>query len=303
METSNVKSIRKKKKLHFSVKLIIGLIVTALLCLISAFSWCAFQKYDALDTESHQHFTYWLESEWGWGNGYISIENGVCTRHFEVDKVVRKEGYDKNGDWHDVKYKSVWKTEPCDHIIHNYKNRYDYAFQALKNGYILHQSSDWDPEFGNYIYDESLENYYINSGALILPFYILFAVFIILSHFKNKHYEICVEEKRILGKIGFGKRVTILPWNITSVSKKGKYKVVITTADTTFKFKFIKNADEIIEAIDKLDKTVPTTPTEDQLLLQTDGLSKELKIYLDLYESGIISKEEYEKKYIEITKG
>jgi len=294
-----IKSERGKRLhfLHFSLELLIGLIVVTLIGFGVVFIDCANSPYDKLQMDHHDKTTRYLcdlEQCDDHYDGYTTIENGQCTIHKQKAKIIR-EGYWDEGDeyvWVDPVIEHEWITEPCKHEVHNYKSRYDYAFKSIKRG----STPIWsDVDNGHISYSE-----YIEDVFYIIPIvvYLLFAIYVIIKHLKNRKHEIVVTASGILGKHSFGKKITIPAYNIKSASKKGKHKVIIETEDETKKFKFIKNSDEIIDAINNLDKSIPENFVNagDGLLTNSTTLPKGLETYKELFASGIISEQEYLEK-------
>lgn len=114
-----------------------------------------------------------------------------------------------------------------------------------------------------------------------------------------RSYELTVTDKRIYGKVAWGKRVD-LP--VDSISATATIRVLkgvsVSTPSGRISFRVIKNADEIYEVVNSLlierqQKKVnataaATAPKSDE--------ADQLKKYKDLLDSGAITQEEFDAK-------
>lgn len=109
-------------------------------------------------------------------------------------------------------------------------------------------------------------------------------------------YTMVVTDKRIYGKVAWGKRVD-LPVDSISATTRGAFKgVSVATSSGKVGFLLIKNADEVYDAISNLiierqrEKSVkiPSAPTTDEADL--------LKKYKALLENGTITQEKFDTK-------
>ncbi|MBP3937097.1 MAG: SHOCT domain-containing protein [Clostridia bacterium] len=114
-----------------------------------------------------------------------------------------------------------------------------------------------------------------------------------------RSYELTVTDKRIYGKVAWGKRVD-LP--VDSVSATATIRVLkgvsVSTSSGRISFRVIKNADEIYKVLnnllierqqEKVNATVAAVaPKSDE--------ADQLKKYKDLLDSGVITQEEFDAK-------
>ena len=114
-----------------------------------------------------------------------------------------------------------------------------------------------------------------------------------------RSYELTVTDKRIYGKVAWGKRVD-LP--VDSVSATATIRVLkgvsVSTSSGRISFRVIKNADEIYKVMnnllierqqEKVNATVAAVaPKSDE--------ADQLKKYKDLLDSGVITQEEFDAK-------
>ena len=116
-----------------------------------------------------------------------------------------------------------------------------------------------------------------------------------------KSYSVTVTDKRVFGKVVFGKRVDLPVDSISSTATIGLFHgVSVATSSGMVKFLLIKNANEIYETISKLvidrqpNKTVaapapqPSAPVSDE----ADKLAK----FKALLDDGVITEEEFNEK-------
>lgn len=143
------------------------------------------------------------------------------------------------------------------------------------------------------------------SGAFrwyLLPSLIPFGVFLVIGalvYFWLRSYELIVTDKRIYGKVAWGKRVD-LPVDSVSATSTIKFLkgVAVATSSGKISFLVIKNAEDIYNTINKLiierqQKKNNSTPIVSTFA--TDETDK-LKKYKDLLDSGVISQEEFDAK-------
>lgn len=176
-------------------------------------------------------------------------------------------------------YRAHVHTREC-YYRFDYLNPYSYAGE-LVCGYT------WRPHF----YWE----YFVYQG--VIPFASAMLLSFILK-FLLSSYEMVVTDKRIYGKIAFGRRVD-LP--IDSISSTGMLRILkgvsVSSASGKIRFLLIKNADQMYKEISNLlldrqnkDTAIVTTSEEKT---DTHGDLLKLKELLDM---GIITQEEFEAK-------
>lgn len=129
----------------------------------------------------------------------------------------------------------------------------------------------------------------------------LFAFLLIggLVYFWLRSYELTVTNKRIYGKIAWGKRVDLPVDSVSATAMVPLFKgVSVSTSSGKISFLVIKNADEIYTVMndlliarqqEKANAVVTTTvPQSDE--------ADQLKKYKDLLDDGVISQEEFDAK-------
>ena len=117
--------------------------------------------------------------------------------------------------------------------------------------------------------------------------------------FMFRSYELTVTDKRIYGKVAFGKRVDLPVDSVSATSTKQLMKgVAVSTASGKISFLAIKNANEVYSVINNLlidrqhQKPNNTYSTETPVKNDIEDLKK-LKELLDM---GIITQEEFDAK-------
>lgn len=116
-----------------------------------------------------------------------------------------------------------------------------------------------------------------------------------------RSYELTVTDKRIFGKVAFGKRVDLPVDSVSATSTIQLLKgVAVSTSSGKISFLAIKNASEIYEVINGLlidrqknEKIAAKTVVVNEK--KTDEADQLVK-YKELLDKGVISQEEYEAK-------
>ena len=110
-------------------------------------------------------------------------------------------------------------------------------------------------------------------------------------------YQLVVTDKRIYGKVAFGKTVDLPVDSVTSVTG-GNGAISISTASGQLRFCTIKNCDEMHKAITKLlverqSKPAATTTIRQEI---PQSNADELRKYKELLDTGVITQEEFDAK-------
>lgn len=132
--------------------------------------------------------------------------------------------------------------------------------------------------------------------AIVLGFILL--VFGIVFTISTSCCKIYVTDKRVYGKAIFGKRVDIPIDSVSAVGTIPLFRgIAISSASGAIKFLYISNSNEIHAEISKLiiarqDKNI----SDPEKIEMSQSSADELKKFKDLYDSGVISEEEYEAK-------
>lgn len=120
----------------------------------------------------------------------------------------------------------------------------------------------------------------------------------VLTYLIMNKCELSLTDKRVYGKIKFGKRVD-LPLNQISSIGQGWFKsLAIATSSGTIKFWLLNNRQEVFTELSKLLSEFQNTNKTETVVKQEIPQSNadELKKYKDLFDSGVITQEEFEQK-------
>ena len=113
-----------------------------------------------------------------------------------------------------------------------------------------------------------------------------------------RSYEMTVTDKRIYGKVAWGKRVDLPVDSVSAVSTSSMKGLAVATSSGKIAFKLIKNYEAIHAEISKLiierQKAKAETPSANNVPAASNA--DELKKYKDLLDSGIITQEEFDAK-------
>lgn len=114
-----------------------------------------------------------------------------------------------------------------------------------------------------------------------------------------RSYELTVTNKRVFGKVAFGKRVDLPVDSVSAIGTISLMKgVSVSTASGKIKFIFIKNSQKIYDVLNNLlivrqqDKQIASHQGNTMVSSNTD----ELKKFKELLDSDIITQEEFDKK-------
>ena len=130
------------------------------------------------------------------------------------------------------------------------------------------------------------------------PICLLIALFVFL---RLKSYELTVTDKRIYGRVAWGKRVDLPQDSISALSTVSMLKgIAASTSSGAIKFLLIKNSDEIYEIMNNqlIERQQKARVTAQATIKQEMPASNadELKKYKDLLDSGVITQEEFDAK-------
>ena len=112
-------------------------------------------------------------------------------------------------------------------------------------------------------------------------------------------YDLTVTDKRIYGKIAWGKRVDLPVDSISATATIPLLKgVSVSTSSGKISFLVIKNANEIYKIFSDLiiERQKETVKTPNNIIMQTSDEADKLKKYKDLLDSGVITQEEFDAK-------
>lgn len=111
--------------------------------------------------------------------------------------------------------------------------------------------------------------------------------------------ELVVTDKRIYGKVVFGKQVNLPLDSVSAVATTSVFTqgVSVATSSGRITFFYLPNSNEICEKINELlikRQNKNNEPTIKQQIPQSNA--DELRKYKDLFDSGVITQEEFEAK-------
>lgn len=139
------------------------------------------------------------------------------------------------------------------------------------------------------------------ASAITLALFLVIGVIVFIPFYLVNLNEMTVTDKRIYGKVLFGKRVDLPIDSVSAVSTSRMFKgVSVSTASGRITFYGMKNADEIYSAINRLlierqDLARVSSKPEIIVESQTDEVDKLMK-YKNLLEQGVITQEEFDAK-------
>lgn len=126
-----------------------------------------------------------------------------------------------------------------------------------------------------------------------------FALIGLLIFLWLRSYELTITDKRVYGKVAFGKRVDLPVDSVSATATIGLFKgVSVSTSSGKISFLAIKNANEIYGVINNLlvDRQKEKTQNIGTTIVQNSDEADQLKKYKDLLDSGVITQEEFDAK-------
>lgn len=197
-------------------------------------------------------------------------------------------------------------------VIKNMKT-YDYVYER----YLEHREDGycgWDYEFWEKCpFCEEIEDNptklgfalartFVDDLEYIIPIATSVAAFALIGgliYLWLRSYELTVTDKRIYGKVAWGKRVDLPVDSVSAIATIRVLKgVSVSTSSGRISFCVIKNADEIYKVMNNLlierqqEKVNATVAAAAPKSDETDQLKK----YKDLLDGGVITQEEFDAK-------
>lgn len=168
---------------------------------------------------------------------------------------------------------------------------------GLKNGGICSSCEFVNKHPSRFLFELEgvLEYYYLE---VFIPAGIV-VLLGILVYFWLRSYELTVTNKRVFGRVAWGKRVDLPMDSISAIATVNLLKgISVSTSSGRISFLLVKNASEIYEVINNL---LITRQREEAQKAATQsekatGTADELKKYKDLLDTGVISQEEFDAK-------
>ena len=177
---------------------------------------------------------------------------------------------------------------------------------------LLHQISDYNSS--EWLREYALEKYgctnafsYAINDLWVSDFFVILWIIPpvglllieIILYLWLKSYELTVTDKRIYGKIAWGKRVDLPVDSVSAISTNQLLKgVSVSTASGKVGFLVLKNADDIYKVIN--DIIIKRQHSKSQTVMvdniyNSDEADK-LKKFKDLLDSGVITQDEFDAK-------
>ena len=178
-----------------------------------------------------------------------------------------------------------------------YQKEFDYDYSCYLNHRGRGYCRSWEPAYRCTTCRRA--EWRLTRLALCLTPIIVFALLGGLSYFWLRSYELIVTDKRVYGRVAFGKRVDLPVDSISSTATIRIFKgISVATSSGKISFLAIKNADEIYEIASNLlierqrEKAKEVAPVT---IAQSDE-ADQLRKYKDLLDSGVITQEEFDAK-------
>jgi len=143
---------------------------------------------------------------------------------------------------------------------------------------------------------------FVQFAPLILGGFFLLSL---LIYFWLRSYEMTVTNKRVFGKVAWGKRVDLPLDSVSAISTTSLLKgISVSTASGRISFLLVKNSDDIYRIMNKLllarqqAKSAAAAPAP--TIIQKQDETELLRKYKELLDQNIITQEEFDAKKAQI---
>lgn len=138
---------------------------------------------------------------------------------------------------------------------------------------------------------------YMGPGVAFMVLFIPAIVCLILYFYYSK-MELTVTNKRVYGRVAFGRRVDLPLDSISAAGTTVRKGIIVSSSSGKIKFYGISNQEEVHKAITDLlmerqNNPKPTTQIKQEI---QQSNADELKKFKELLDSGIITQEEFDAK-------
>lgn len=177
-----------------------------------------------------------------------------------------------------------------------YSNKEGYKSFGFGYGGIYPYDIIYD-SFGEFFVEEFFDEVFGYFMIAIAPAFALIALFLFLLF----RCELIVTDKRVYGKAAFGTRIDLPINKISSIALGVKLfsSIGVATSSGKIKFYLLKNREEVYRAISNAIANVETPIAEidnKQNSSCVGSTVEELKKYKELFDSGVITQEEFDAK-------
>lgn len=162
-------------------------------------------------------------------------------------------------------------------------------------GIFLNLSNDRDRS----LIEDILDPLFAPNAGMYIDIGLGILVLVLLIFWWLSSYELTVTDKRVYGKVAFGKRVDLPVDSVSATSTISLFKgVSVSTSSGKISFLAIKNANEIYGVLNNLlvDRQKEKTQNTGTTIVQNSDEADKLKKFKDLLDSGVITQEEFDAK-------
>ena len=154
----------------------------------------------------------------------------------------------------------------------------------------------------NNAFSYALSEIFVSILISLIPTVVMMIFSIIIDRWLRS-YELIITDKRIYGKVAFGKQVDLPLDSVSATSTIGLFKgVAVSTASGKISFLAIKNVSEIYKVISNLlierqqNKNVSSAASTPSSAPAGADTADQLMKYKELLDSGVITQEEFDAK-------
>lgn len=191
-------------------------------------------------------------------------------------------------------YMEYWEEDYARYVEHQAQGHHFRPWEELWEECYACDEIEENPNKAAYALRHVWKYWWYEFLTPVTAFSLLALVIYLFLH----SYELIVTDKRIYGKIAWGKRVDLPVDSISAISSvRGIKGVMVATSAGKIKFIMLKNANNIYIVINKLliERQTVKNDAVAEKNIQMDVTDQLIK-YKGLLDNGVISQEEYDAK-------
>ena len=166
-------------------------------------------------------------------------------------------------------------------------------FSCYQVGSMSYNTNSWIQER----YETEFAYFLQECVIYICPVPVGYSLLGLIIYLWSRSFELTVTDRRIYGKIAWGKRVDLPVDSVSATAMLGSRGVAVSTPSGKISFRAIKNANEIYEVINNL--LIARQQKKESVITKVEAKvdeTEQLTKYKDLLDKGVITQEEFDAK-------